>query len=259
MSHHVCAFLMLGDPTPELSFRLGLTAVEAGATMLELGFPFSDPCADGPAIQRSCVRARQAGVSTPQAFEILARIRAAAPRLPLNLLVYGNLVHARGYRRFCQQAAEAGASTLLVPDIPLEESPPLRDACDEAGLSHVQLVAPLTPPARLRALDDITTGFLYLAGYQGVTGQVSQTEDRYGELVLNTVSQVTHPVCLGFGVSKPEHIRSAFENGAHMVVVGSHLARAIERGLEQDRVLEQFSDALIPLTQVSSEGEIPCS
>ena len=129
----------------------------------------------------------------------------------------------------------------------------------------MQLVAPLTPPERLRALDDIATGFLYLAGYQGVTGQHTATVDPYGELVGRTVAQVKNPVCLGFGVSTPEHIRSAFEHGADMVVVGSHLARAIERGLEEDRdlnedrVLEQFRNALIPLTRVASEGEIRCS
>lgn len=226
--HHLSAFLVLGDPTPDLSVDLAVAAIEAGATMLELGIPYRDPCADGPAIQQSCARAFASGSTTDGAIEILGRIHQALPDVPLNLLVYGNLVHARGYERFCGEVVEHGAATLLVPDIPHEESGPLRRAARAADLGHVSLVAPLTDRQRLARLDEETTGFLYLAGYQGVTGAS-------GAEVVHTfpdgLASARNPVCLGFGVSTPAHVHDAIHHGARMVVVGSHLARAIERSV----------------------------
>lgn len=272
--HHLSAFLMLGDPMPELSVELAIAAVDAGATMLELGIPFSDPCADGPVIQRSCLRARAAGVSTDKAFEILGRVHEARPQIPLHLLVYGNLVHARGYEEFCAAAAHAGASTLLVPDIPLEESGSLREAAAATGLGHVSLVGPLTDSERLAELDATSTGFLYLAGYQGVTGKTSAETDGSGDLLRRVVSEVQNPVCLGFGISTPEQVASAFEAGARIAVVGSHLARSIEAAIDDadhidgERVVSSFRAAITPLTEVfttpiiqvnDDQGEARCS
>jgi tryptophan synthase alpha chain len=233
--HHVSPFLMLGDPQPELSSVLAAAMVEAGATMLELGIPYSDPCADGPAIQEACVRAREAGTSTPQALEILAEIRRACPETPLNLLVYGNLVHARGYQTFCRDVARVGASSLLVPDIPMEESVALRAACDSVGVGHVQLVAPLTDAERVAALDATTTGFLYLAAYQGVTGAKTSADGQRNDLVRRIAAAVRNPVCLGFGLSQPQHLRDAFDAGARVAIVGSQLARVIGRAWDEQR------------------------
>lgn len=224
--NHLSAFLVLGDPTPDLSVELAIAAVEAGATMLELGIPYRDPCADGPAIQRGCLRAFASGSTTDGAFEILGRIHHALPTIPLNLLVYGNLVHARGYQRFCSQVVERGAATLLVPDIPHEESEPLRRAAETVDLGHVSLVAPMTTAERLSRLDAVSSGFLYLAGYQGVTG-ASGGEVKH--IFPTGIDSTRSPVCLGFGVSTPEHVTTALRSGARMVVVGSHLARAIEQ------------------------------
>ena len=266
--HHLSAFLMLGDPTPELSADLAIAAVDAGASMLELGLPFSDPCADGPGIQASCRRARAAGVSTDQAFEILAAIHAARPEVSLNLLVYGNLVHVHGYAEFCRRSAEVGVSTLLVPDIPLEESTSLRAAIADHDLGHVSLVGPMTDVARLRKLDDASSGFLYLAGYQGVTGRVAADTTPDASL-RRTVAQVRLPICLGFGICQPEQVAAAFVAGARIVVVGSHLARSIEAsveyGIDRDAVLHAFGAALAPLVAVPNElsntqtGEARCS
>ncbi len=141
---HVSPFLVLGDPTPKLCVELAVAAVGAGASMLELGFPYDDPCADGPAIVAAGRRARAAGTSTGVAIETMATIHRACPDAAFNLLVYGNLVHARGYQRFCDDVVAAGASSLLVPDIPLEECEALGDACRAAGLGLVQMVAPNT-------------------------------------------------------------------------------------------------------------------
>ncbi len=261
---HLSAFLVLGDPTPELSVELAVAAVDAGATMLELGIPYRDPCADGPAIQRSCARALAAGSTTAGALAVLGEIHRRLPEVPLNLLVYGNLVHARGYQRFCRELVRCGAATLLVPDIPSEESGLLRLAAAQAQLGHVSLITPSTTTARLRRLDAETTGFLYLAGYQGVTGASG------GDVVHSFpagLEQAVNPVCLGFGVSRPVQVRDAIRNGARMVVVGSHLARVIEARLTDP--VPQFHAAVAELAAAATddvididlqpEGESKCS
>lgn len=247
--HHFSPFLVLGDPTPSLSVELAVAAVAEGATMLELGMPFSDPCADGPAIQAADERARAGGTSTARALELLAAIHARTPRVPKNLLVYGNLVHAHGYARFCTDAAAAGAASLLVPDVPLEESVPLREASTAAGLGHVELVGPATTPARLAAMDAVSDAFLYLAAHQGVTGGASATAAARAALVARTVAAVRNPICLGFGLSTPQHLREAFAAGARIAIVGSSLARVIESALaERADVVTRFRDACRALT-----------
>lgn len=259
--HHPSPFLMLGDPRPELSVDLAAATVEAGATMLELGMPYSDPCADGPAIQAACLRAMEAGTSTPQCLATLEEIRRRCPDTPLNLLVYGNLVHARGYDRFCRDVAAAGASSLLVPDIPLEESAELRAGCASAGLGHVQLIAPLTTPERRAELDRTTTGFLYLAAYQGVTGADSTGDEQRVELVRRTAAAVDNPVCLGFGLSRPQHLRDAFTAGARVAVVGSQLARVIGKAWEEgerQRLVKRVTEAFRALIDIE-QGEVQCS
>ena len=182
----VSPFLVLGDPTPALSLELAKAAVDAGADMLELGMPYGDPVADGPAIQAADVRALEGGTSTNEAIAILARIHDAHPQIPKNLLVYGNLVHARGFDRFCADVSQAGAASLLVPDIPLEESAPLKKACGRAQLGHVQLVGPLTDPDRLRRIDRLADAFLYLVAHQGVTGVGSRNFENVCALVSRT-------------------------------------------------------------------------
>ena len=247
----VSPFLILGDPTPELSVEMACSAVRAGARMLEIGFPYSDPVADGPAIQAAASRALAGGTSTTAALGLLRRIREACPDTPLNLLVYGNLVHRRGYRRFAEEAAGAGASSLLVPDIPLEEAGPLRRACRGAGLGHVELAGPLTPAPRLRRLAGASC-FLYVAGFQGVTGV------RRGGFagVLRRVTEVTEivevPVCLGFGLSGRAQIVQAFGAGARIAVVGSHFARVVEdlyrSPADADRLITGYRSAVLRLT-----------
>jgi tryptophan synthase alpha chain len=246
----VSPFLVLGDPTPDLSLELAKTAVDSGAGALEIGFPYGDPVADGPAIQRADQRALLGGTSTSGAFTLLSRIREARPKTPLNLLVYGNLVHARGFERFTRDAVASGASSLLVPDVPLEESAPLKRACRAAGLAHVQLVGPLTTAERLRRIDRIADGFLYLVAHQGITGVREGDFSEVESLVSRTAAAVRNPVCLGFGLSKREQIERAFASGARLAVVGSHLANVIgeswdeEGGDRGERVVSDFRAAV---------------
>lgn len=219
-------FLMLGDPSPATSVRLCRDLVEHGADMLELGIPYADPSADGPAVQAAGRRARAAGVSTDAAIELLRQVRAACPDTPLNLLVYGNLVHARGYHRFCADVVAAGASSLLVPDIPLDEGAPLRAACRDAGLGVVLLAGPRTPPARLAAIAAESDAFVYLAGHQGITGQrVPRGAESRRELVTRVAGALGDrvPLCVGFGLRSRDDIAEVHAAGASLAVVGSHL------------------------------------
>jgi tryptophan synthase alpha chain len=247
----VSPFLVLGDPSPELSVELAKTSVACGAGMIEVGFPYSDPVADGPAIQRADMRALEAGTSTSKAMSILGRVRDACPKTALNLLVYGNLVHARGFDRFCKEAADAGASSLLVPDICLEESAPLKKACRKAGLGHVQLVGPLTSPERLKRIDSAANSFVYLVAHQGVTGVRGDAFDDVEALVSRTAWQLQNPLCVGFGLSKPEQIRKVFAAGARLAVVGSYLANVIGEAARGDHLLAAYSRALAPLVEAA--------
>jgi tryptophan synthase alpha chain len=248
---------VLGDPTPELSLELAKTAVDAGAGALEIGFPYGDPVADGPAIQRADMRALSSGTSTASAMRLLARFHEARPKTPLNLLVYGNLVHAYGFERFTKDASAAGASSLLVPDVPLEESAPLKRACRKAVLAHVQLVGPLTAAERLKRIDRMADGFLYLVAHQGITGVRAGDFSEVEALVSRTVSAVRNPVCLGFGLSKSEQVARAFASGARLAVVGSYLANVIGEAWEAhggdrgERVVSTFGSAVRSLCSSS--------
>lgn len=219
-------FFVLGDPTPELSVELCCAAVRAGAGALELGLPFSDPVADGPEIAAAGARARAAGTTTDVALRCLEEV-ARRTGVPLNLLVYANLVHARGAERFCRDAVAAGASSLLVPDVSLEESEGLRLACDEVGLGHVALVGPATSPTRLERLDAAATAFLYLVSHQGTTGARREHAAGLAELVRRVSTSARNPVCVGFGLSERAHLDLVFDAGASLAVVGSALARII--------------------------------
>jgi len=223
---HVSPFLMLGDPTPDLTVALCRELVAAGATMLELGMPYADPSADGPVVQAASRRALANGVSTDAALATLARVRAACPDTPCNLLVYGNLVHARGYERFCADAVQAGASSLLTPDIPLEEGEVLRRTCREHGLGNVLLAGPRTGDARLRAIAQASDAFVYLAGHQGITGASAAALDR-ATRVAHVRREIDVPLCVGFGLSAREHIEGVHAAGAELAVVGSHLLRVL--------------------------------
>ncbi len=254
-------FLMLGDPTASLSLALAKGVIADGATMLELGIPFGDPCADGPTIQAAHQRALASGTTTARALEMVADIRRFAPEVPLNLLVYGNIAHARGFDRFCADAALAGASSLLAPDISLEESKPLRDACAKASLGYCALVGPQTDADRLRAIARDVTAFVYLVAHQGVTGVRKAPAEELRAATLRVSREIDVPICVGFGLSTPEHVRAVFAGGGTVAVVASYLVDAIARAwnLEGDdrelRVAEQFRERARPLV---TTGDLTC-
>lgn len=216
-------YLMGGFPTLEDSVRIGQACVHAGADLIELGVPYSDPLADGPVIHEAGTRALAAGATLAGVLEVA---RALSPSVPVVLMCYSNMVFAPGVDAFVDRLAQTGASGLIVPDLPFEEAPQVLSACDAHGLALVPLVAPTTPAKRLAAIGARARGFLYTVSVVGTTGERAALSDRFAEVVARAKASTTAPVALGFGVSTPEHALQAANAGADGVIVGTRLVRA---------------------------------
>ncbi len=219
-------YLMGGHPDLEQSEACCAAAAEAGADLLELGVPFSDPLADGPVIHAAGTRALVAGV-TPAA--VLRVCEAAAERIPVVLMVYANLVLSGGAEAYVRRTAAAGASGLIVPDLPHDEAGELRAACDAEGVALVPLVAPTTPPERLERIGRDARGFVYVVSLAGTTGERSELDADLPAVVERTRRTTDLPVAVGFGISTAEQAAAVGEL-ADGVIVGSRVVRAAEEG-----------------------------
>lgn len=222
-------YITAGYPEPGRTLELLRALVRAGADVIELGVPFSDPVADGPTIQRSSQRALEHGVTLAWVLDVLREFRAGGADTPVVLFSYLNPVLRFGVDRFVAAAVAAGADGVLITDLPAGADPHLERTLDDSALAHVRLVAPTTPPARARDIAAAAQGFLYYISRLGVTGATSRLRESLpSELAaLSAVAKV--PVAAGFGISTGEH---AAEIGriADGVVVGSALIDALDRG-----------------------------
>jgi len=224
-------FTVLGDPDPETSLSLLEAFVQGGADMLELGIPFSDPVADGPTIQQADARALAAGVTPTIALGVVAEFRKRHPDIPVGLLLYANLVCAPGPAQFYARAARAGVDSVLIADVPLEESAAFRRAATAAGIGTVSLVAPTSSDQRLAATMKAGGPYLYVVSRVGVTGQDQSLASSAASLLkrLNETGDV--PTLLGFGISEPNHVRAALAAGAHGAISGSAIVSIVSRHL----------------------------
>ena len=209
-------YLMCGRDTPELAEA----AVEAGADLVELGFPFSDPLADGPVIRRAAEHALAQGMRTGACLESLAATRERLPETPLVPMTYSSLLEAYGWERFATDARAAGATSLIVADLPVDGRPELR---------RVQLVAPTSTDERLRLAAEHTDGWLYLVTVAGTTGARDELSPALAGLVERARAATQLPLYAGFGISTPEQARAAAEL-ADGVVVGTAALEAAEQG-----------------------------
>jgi tryptophan synthase alpha chain len=216
-------YLMGGYPTLAESARIGEACVQAGADIVELGMPYSDPLADGPVIHEAGSQALAAGANVAGVLEVA---RTLAPSVPVVLMCYANMVFAPGVEAFVERLARTGACGLIVPDLPLEEAPAVLAACDAQGLALVPLVAPTTPEERLSQIGARARGFLYTVSVVGTTGERAALAERFAEIVARAKAATQAPVALGFGISTPEHARQAAAAGADGVIVGTRLVRA---------------------------------
>jgi tryptophan synthase alpha chain len=215
-------YLMGGFPDMATSRAIGEAYVDGGADVIELGVPFSDPLADGPVIQSAGTRALAAGSTVAAVIELAG---ALSERVPVVLMCYTNLVLARGVERFAAELAGAGASGLIVPDLPFEEASDTLEACDAAGLALVPLVAPTTPDERLEIIGARARGFVYTVSVTGTTGERAALSDTFAASVGRAKAHTQVPVALGFGIATPEHAAQAAAAGADGVIVGSRLVR----------------------------------
>ena len=219
-------YLMGGYPSVEKSVSAGFAAADAGADLLELGIPFSDPLADGPVIHAAGTAALAAG-ATPHG--VLGACEQIAVRVPVVLMVYANIVLTAGVDAFALKAAAAGASGLIVPDLPHDEAADLRAACDAEGLALVPLVAPTTTPERIAEIGAEARGFVYTVSLTGTTGEREELPTGLAETVARVRAAADVPVAVGFGISTAGQARAVAEI-ADGVIVGSRVVRAAGEG-----------------------------
>jgi tryptophan synthase alpha chain len=226
-------FVTAGDPDMETTLAVLESLDRAGASLCELGVPYSDPIADGPVIQSSYTRALAAGFTLERLFE-LSRQATQRVKMPILAMASYSLIYRRGIERFVADAKAAGLTGFVVPDLPIEESDQLDAACRQAGLALVRLVTPTTPPERAEAIARKSTGFLYCVSVAGVTGARTDLPAGLIERVNWLRTRTDVPILVGFGISSPEQAR-AVAQVADGVIVGSAVVRHLAEAANQPR------------------------
>ncbi|MEB2418747.1 tryptophan synthase subunit alpha [Citrobacter sp. R-1.5.2] len=224
-------FVTLGDPSVEQSLKIIDTLIEAGADALELGIPFSDPLADGPTIQEATLRAFAAGVTPSQCFEMLALVRQKHPTIPIGLLMYANLVFSKGIDEFYAQCEKVGVDSVLVADVPVEESAPFRTAALRHNVAPIFICPPNADEELLRQIASYGRGYTYLLSRAGVTGAENRAALPLHHLVEKLKEFNAPPSLQGFGISAPEQVTGAIEAGAAGAISGSAIVKIIEKNV----------------------------
>lgn len=219
-------FLTAGDPTFDSSFENIMAAVKAGADMIEIGIPFSDPIAEGVVIQGADLRALQGGMTTDRAFELAAKVRRETD-IPLVFMTYLNPVFKYGYDRFFAKCKEIGVDGLICPDMPFEEKDEADEIAKKHGISIISMIAP-TSEARIKSIAESAEGFLYIVSSMGVTGVRSEIKTDLASIMESVKKYKKVPAAIGFGVSTPEQAEkmAALSDG---VIVGSAIVRIVEK------------------------------
>ncbi|MFL4211568.1 tryptophan synthase subunit alpha [Enterobacter mori] len=226
-------FVTLGDPGPEQSLKIIDTLIEAGADALELGIPFSDPLADGPTIQNATLRAFASGVTPTQCFEMLAAIRQKHQTIPIGLLMYANLVFNRGIDEFYAECARVGVDSVLVADVPVEESAPFRQAAMRHNVAPIFICPPNADDELLRQIASYGRGYTYLLSRAGVTGAENKAALPLHHLVEKLAEYRAAPPLQGFGISSPDQVAAAIDAKAAGAISGSAIVKIIEKNVDK--------------------------
>ncbi len=247
-------FFIIGDPDFDTSLDIVKTSIDAGADILELGIPFSDPIADGPTIQKAGIRSIRSGMKVSRALEFIKKIKEYRD-IPIGLLMYYNLVYQYGTEKFFNDFHTAGVNSVLVADLSIDDADEISGPATSVGLDTVFMVTPVTKPERMELIASKTTGFIYTVSVLGVTGSRDSLSGTIGELINRLKRLTSVPVCVGFGISKPEHAVSIVKAGADGVIIGSKLVSLIEQNLEaKDKMLAEISAFLHNIKDVISDN-----
>ncbi|HWY09560.1 MAG TPA: tryptophan synthase subunit alpha [Candidatus Acidoferrales bacterium] len=248
----IVAYITAGDPSLDASHKFVLALAEAGADVIELGVPFSDPLADGPTIQRASERALKAGASLARVLELVSRIRQSS-QVPLVLFTYFNPVLQMGLEKFAAAAARAGADGVLVTDLTPEESEDYRRIIHAQNLDTIFLAAPTSDDERLQKISACSSGFLYLISRTGVTGEKDSLPDDLPGLLRRVRHFTELPVAVGFGISLPGHV-SLLGGLADAAVVGSALVSEIEKASSAEAACTALRERVRSLKEAGRKG-----
>lgn len=234
-------FVTVGDPNRALSLKIIDTLVGAGADALELGIPFSDPVADGVVIQDASVRALDSGATPDNCLEIIAEIRHKHPTIPIGLLLYVNLVYRNGIENFYERCAKAGVDSILIADVPLQESAPYRAAAEKFGINQIFIAPPNGDQETLQKVAEYGQGYTYLLSRAGVTGGHAKAGMPVEHMLATLNKHHAPPSLLGFGISTPEQVREAIKLGAAGAISGSAVVKIIQNSLDNpDKLLSEM-------------------
>jgi tryptophan synthase alpha chain len=229
-------FVVAGDPDFETSLEIVRTFVASGADALEIGFAFSDPVADGASVQTADLRALNVGMTTKRGFEFIRRIREFTS-IPIGILVYYNLVYKMGIDEFYRKAKENGVNGILSADLPPEEAEDVVAAAGKYGMDQIFMVAQTTSNERLQTIARMSSGFLYVVAVMGVTGARSRLKSSTVELVERVKSHSNLPLAVGFGISKPEHVKEVIDAGSDGAIVASAIINIITDHLQDKELM----------------------
>jgi len=235
-------FFVIGDPDFNTSLDIVKSAIDAGADILELGIPFSDPIADGPTIQKADVRAIANGQNVSKALDFIRLIKKHKD-VPIGLLLYYNLVFQKGTEKFFDDFHDAGVNSILIADLSIDDAEEVVPAAQHAGLDTVFMITPNTDDERINKIASQTTGFIYAVSLLGVTGTRETLSNQVDQLVKKIKARTTVPVCVGFGISKAEHAAAIAKAGADGIIIGSKIVKIIEDNLGyKDKIKSEISN-----------------
>lgn len=248
-------FVMIGDPDIETSERIITQLIESGADALELGIPYSDPIADGPTIQAASIRALGNKVTPDQCFDLLGRIRQRFPNVPIGLLLYSNLVIAKGLDAFYAQAAQSGVDSILIADVPLREAQRFIAVAEANHIKQILIAPPNASDETLSQIGEHSAGYTYLLGRAGVTGAETAAEIPASSLIERLNQYQAAPALLGFGISKPEQVKEAITAGAAGAISGSATVNLIAANLDNVDAMCQSLDSFVSAMKSATQKD----
>jgi tryptophan synthase alpha chain len=248
-------YITAGDPYPLYTTKIAEALIKGGVDIIELGIPFSDPIADGRTIQSAIVRALNAG-TTPNTVLRIARQIKTKNKIPIVILTYYNPIFRKGLKKFFQSAKNSGIDGIIVPDLPIEEAHEYKELAKTYEVDTIFLAAPSTSNKRLKKIVEYTSGFLYLVSVFGVTGARDDLNHNSVKLISRISKVTSHngtPLAVGFGISKPQHIKTVLKNGANAAIVGSAFVNIIKEKMDHTRdmlkTLEKYTSDLKQATR----------